>query len=325
MRGTAAPYFETLAQAPAGGHCAWVYSADSVRIRVGHWPIEAARGTVLIFPGRTEYVEKYGPLAADLHAQGLAVAAVDWRGQGLADRVHPDPRAGHVAQFADYQRDVDAYLAHVRALGLPEPYYVLGHSMGGCIALGALYRDLDISRVAFSAPMWGIMLSPLLRPTAWAVGWASEKVGLSNLYAPSQGAESYVATTAFDDNTLTTDRAGFAFMQGQVRAQTELQLGGPTIRWLREALLECRRLASLPAPDVPCVAFLGARERIVDPIRIHDRMKSWPGGELLLLQGAEHEVLMERPEVRRRILDRLSTHFSQDATPNNNGASCANG
>ncbi|MGX9354850.1 alpha/beta fold hydrolase [Roseobacteraceae bacterium S113] len=305
-----APYFETMAKAPAGGACHWLVTSDNVKVRVGHWPLDAARGTVLIFPGRTEYVEKYGPTVQNLHQMGLAAMAIDWRGQGIADRVHSDPRAGHVEHFGDYQRDVDAYLAHARALGMPEPFYLLGHSMGGCIGLRALHRGLPVASAAFTAPMWGISLSPILRPTAWAVSWASEKVGLSHLYAPSTGAASYVATAEYEDNTLTTDPEMFGFMKAQVLEQTDLQLGGPTIRWLREALIECRALASMPSPDVPTLAFLGRLERIVEPTRIHDRMGAWPNGELIMIDGAEHEVLMERPDVRSRIAERLSAHYA---------------
>lgn len=313
MPGGAAPYFEAIAEAPPGGLCRWIETRDGCRIRAGFWPLEGARGTVLIFPGRTEYVEKYGPLAGELHGLGFAVAAVDWRGQGLADRLHDDPRAGHVAAFSDYQHDVDAYISAARAAGLPQPFHLLGHSMGGCIGLRALYRDTGFGRAAFTAPMWGILMSPLLRPTAWAVGWASEKVGLSHLYAPSTGADSYTATADFDDNTLTTDRAMWAFMQGQVRARPELQLGGPTIRWLREALVECRALARMTAPRAACVAFLGSRERIVDPEPIAARIASWPGAELVRIDGAEHEVLMEGPATRTRVLERLARHFDGDS------------
>ena len=84
---TPAPYFEDMARAPRGGRCHWLTTEDGKRIRIGHWPTEAeARGTILIFPGRTEYVEKYGMLAADLTARGYAVLAVDWRGQGRSTR-----------------------------------------------------------------------------------------------------------------------------------------------------------------------------------------------------------------------------------------------
>jgi len=53
---------------------------------VGHWTGQHVKGTVLLFPGRTEYIEKYGPAAADFLARGFATVVIDWRGQGLADR-----------------------------------------------------------------------------------------------------------------------------------------------------------------------------------------------------------------------------------------------
>lgn len=325
-----APYFEPVASAPAGGACNWVQCSDGVSIRVGHWRLQetgdkgpqGAKGTVLIFPGRTEYIEKYGPTARRLHALGYHATAVDWRGQGLAERVHSDPRAGHVDHFLDYQKDVTAYLDHVRALGLPEPFHIIAHSMGGCIGLRALHNGLSVRTATFSSPMWGIALNPILRPTAWAVSWASEKVGLSHLYAPSTNSASYVATAEFDDNTLTTDRPTFDFMQTQVTEHPDLQLGGPSIRWLREALIECRTLAAMPSPKVPTLTFLGENERIVDPTRIHDRMAAWPGGDLMILPGAEHEVLMEKPEHTDAIMAALGAHLSgagisaQSATAN---------
>ena len=104
---TPAPYFEDMARAPRGGRCHWLTTEDGKRIRIGHWPTEAeARGTILIFPGRTEYIEKYAPIARRLNAAGYAVIAIDWRGQGLSQRLQDDPRPGHIGEFADYQRDV---------------------------------------------------------------------------------------------------------------------------------------------------------------------------------------------------------------------------
>ncbi|WP_425038318.1 alpha/beta fold hydrolase [Primorskyibacter sp. S187A] len=320
---TPAPYFEGMADAPAGGACHWLETSDGVRIRAGHWRKDGARGSVLIFPGRTEYVEKYGPIARMLHGIGLSAMAVDWRGQGIAARLHADPRAGHVEHFSDYQKDVAAYVAHARDLGMPEPFYLLGHSMGGCIGLRALHEGLPVASAAFTAPMWGIGLSPILRPTAWAVSWATEKVGLSHLYTPSTGAASYVATADFDDNTLTTCPDMFDFMKRQVLEQSDLQLGGPSIRWLREALIECRTLAAMASPATRCVTFLGSNERIVDPQRIHDRMAAWPNGELVVMDGAEHEVLMERADRRDAIIARLDAHFQPEHQDASNGSHCA--
>jgi pimeloyl-ACP methyl ester carboxylesterase len=81
----------------------------------------AHQGTVLLFPGRTEYIEKYGLTAVSFATRGYAVASVDWRGQGLADRLIDDPLKGHVEKFSDHQRDVRAFLQAVEDLNLPKP------------------------------------------------------------------------------------------------------------------------------------------------------------------------------------------------------------
>lgn len=104
-----APFDQVLAEGPENVRAYWVTASDGVRLRVAVWPTQTPRGTIVLFPGRTEYVEKYGRVAQDFTAAGYAVTAIDWRGQGRADRVFEDPRLGHVGEFQDYQKDVAAY------------------------------------------------------------------------------------------------------------------------------------------------------------------------------------------------------------------------
>ena len=149
-------------------------------------------GTVLMLPGRTEHAEKYGTTAERLAAAGYASAALDWRGQGLADRLLPDRRKGHVGQFADYQRDLDAFAAAVRET-LPGPFYLLAHSMGGCIGLRGLMRGLDVAAAAFSAPMWGLDM-PGGREGLFTTGFGlAARAGLrdaqSSLFGSARGIE----------------------------------------------------------------------------------------------------------------------------------------
>ena len=107
----AAPLYDDIAPGPSGGAAWWLKAADGVRIRMGYWPCENARGTVLLYCGRTEYVEKYASTAGEFARRGYATVAIDWRGQGLADRLGPDIRVGHVEDFSDYLLDSDAVVA----------------------------------------------------------------------------------------------------------------------------------------------------------------------------------------------------------------------
>nr|WP_214649959.1 alpha/beta hydrolase [Palleronia pontilimi] len=288
----------------------WVYASDSVRLRVAHWRCEGGRGTVLMLPGRTEYVEKYGPAAGEFAKAGFAMAAIDWRGQGLADRMLADRMGGHVLEFRDFQKDLVAMLQTAAQLDLPRPWHVLGHSMGGCIALRALIEGLDVASCAFSSPMWGIQMSPTLRPMAWSLSWMARQVALDHIYAPGTSGASYPNAVGFDGNMLTCDRDQFNWMARQVDAHPELGLGGPSLRWLNEALRECKGLSVLESPKLPCLTVLGTDERIVDPDAIRARMADWPQGELLMIENGRHETMMETAERRSRVFDAFRDHFA---------------
>ena len=306
---TEAPLFDDVADGPAGGRAAWLSASDGVRIRVGWWALAGAKGTVILLPGRTEYIEKYGRAATDLAARGYATLTIDWRGQGLADRALPERLMGHVGDFDEYQRDLDAALAHARAVGLPEPFYMIAHSMGGCIGLRALLRGLPFKSAAFSAPMWGILMAAWMRPVALTISTLSHFIGAGGRYTPGTGETSYVHSVPFAGNTLTTDPTMWDYMVGQGKAHPDLTLGGPSLGWLRAALAECLSLVRSAAPAVPALCALGLQEKIVDAGPIHARMATWPQGRLDLYPACEHEVMMETPATRARFFDAACALF----------------
>lgn len=304
-----APFLADLADGPEDGRAFWLTTADGLRIRVGVWCRTAKRGTVLLFPGRSEYVEKYGRAARDLARRGFATVSIDWRGQGLADRLLPNPALGHVDRFSDYQADVAAMMAKVVELDLPRPYFLLAHSMGGCIGLRALHEGLPVDAAAFTAPMWGIQMAPALRPVAWTLSAVARPLRFSHFFAPGQVPAPYVLRVRFEENHLTRDEDMFEWMRAHVVADHRLGLGGASLNWLNQALFEMRGLARRPVPDMRCLTYLGTREAIVDPLSIHARMAAWPGARLEVIEGAEHEIMMERPAVRDRFFDDLAEHF----------------
>ena len=69
--------------------------------------------------------------------------------------------------------------------------------------------------------------------------------------------------------------------------------------------------------------FSRDNERIIDTAAVHDRMRRWPDGTLDVVPNAEHEVLMERPETRKRIMEMLQAHFDGDFDHGQNKAHCA--
>lgn len=311
-----APLHHGLACGAPGGRAFWLRADDGVRLRAAYWPpgdSRPPRGTVLLLPGRSEYIEKYGPATIELAARGYATLALDSRGQGLSDRLAKDPMMGHVAGFADYQRDLPPLLQAIDSLGAPRPLYLLSHSMGGAIALRALIGGLDVRAAVFSAPMWGILMAPVMAPVARSLALAARRMRFSRLYAPTTGSKPYVLAAPFIGNTLTTDREMWDWMRDHAQNHPELTLGGPSLHWLDTALADGRWLAQQRSPAVPCLTVMGSDERIVSPAAIRQRMANWPGGRLLEVKGARHEVMMEGHATRTAFYDAACMLFAENA------------
>src|SRR5581483_5466696 len=72
---------------PDGAIAGAIKTRDGVTLRFARWlPPPGRKGTVCIFPGRTEFIEKYFEVVRDLRTRGFAVAILDWRGQGGSQR-----------------------------------------------------------------------------------------------------------------------------------------------------------------------------------------------------------------------------------------------
>ena len=294
-----APLHYDLQGLPYGGEAYWRKCADNTRIRVALWRGEGAE-TVLIFPGRTEYIEKYGPAAREFVARGYSVAIIDWRGQGLSDRHATRPQMGWVKDFSDYQQDIDAMLATVVEAGLPKPTVLLSHSMGGAIGLRALLNRLDVEKAIFSAPMWGIYVEPKLRIVASLVSRFCRVLGMGARYVPSSGPTNYVEKQKFEGNVLTNDADTYKWLQTHLSKHPDLGLGGPSCQWYNRAVCECAELRKdAPAPHEALV-FLGTQEAIVDSGSIKDIMAEWSNGKLVIVEDAQHEILMEKPAILKQ-------------------------
>lgn len=306
-----APFRADLADAPDGGKFVWRHADDGVRLRLGAWSADTPRGTVLLFPGRTEYIEKYGRVVRDLLAANWSVALLDWRGQGMSDRLDDDARLGHVDEFIDYQRDLAAFLDWVAEMALPGPRVLLAHSMGGCIGLRALVDGLDVRRAVFSAPMWGIQMPAYARPLTYVVPPMARLLKRETLFAPGTKPTSYLVDTAFHDNMLTTDATTFGWLCDQIAAEPEFALGGPSVQWVGSATQELKQLFAAPKPALPCLTFVGSDEQIVSVEAMERYHHGWPSGELRQVEGAKHEMMMEAPVIRDRFMTETLSFFAQ--------------
>ena len=270
-----------------------------------------ARATVWILPGRTEFIEKYEAIAGRLVALGYAVVVVDWRTQGLSDRSVPDVAIGHVMDFSEFQRDLAAFLAASAVRDLPTPRLMLAHSMGGCIGLRALVEGVAFDRAVFSAPMWGLPLSRPMRPVLHMMLWATGSFGLHQRFVPGRSATPEISVTPFPGNELTGDREQYHRFRDLVAAEPRLGLGGPSLGWLRSAWAEMAALQVAPPPMLPTLTFVGSEETVVSVEAIRTGSARLPGGRLIELDGARHEVLVEVPAIRERVWGEIERFLAE--------------
>jgi lysophospholipase len=307
-----AEFYDQMAEGPASSNAYWMQTEDNVRVRVGAYGCEGeSKGTILLMLGRFGYVERYGRVAKAFARHGFATAVIDWRSQGLSDRIAEDPLAGHINSFSDYQKDVQALIEAADSLDLPKPYFLIGVSMGACIGLRAMFNGLLVVSAAFISPMWGIRMTTAQRIAAWPLSWAFKQFGVGQKYVPGESGAIYVLETPFEENNLTHNNAMYDYWVDQAKKAPQLQIGGPTMAWLYSALSECRSLSKMPSPDTPCITFCGELDQLVDNSSIKRRMAVWPNGEFSMIRNAKHDVLTETSEVGGDVIGQISDFFTK--------------
>jgi lysophospholipase len=306
---------------PSGAVAGYFKGHRGVRLRFARWePTRGpTRGTVCVFEGRGEFIEKYFEVIADLRRRGFAVATMDWRGQGGSERLLSNPRKGHVRSFADFDRDLAAFMHEVVLPDCPPPYTALAHSMGGHILLrNAATRGSWFSRMVLSAPMIEIAKAQLSAPGLARV-WVETlgAIGLGGLYVPN-GGDKPAEMAEFEGNNLTSDRERYLRNRAIVEAAPALALGSPTVAWLRAALRSITRLAAPDYPlkvEVPVLLFAAGNDTIVSTTAIEEFGLRLKVGTHVLLPQARHEILQETPEVRKDFWAAFDAYMGVDAAP----------
>lgn len=252
----------------------------------------------MLFTGRTEFLEKASLPAAELASRGFCVASVDWRGQGLSDRLLDEPRKGHIDTFESYHRDIDALLSHPSVAGRGRPRLLLAHSMGGAISIGAMLRGrLEVDAAVLSAPMLAIRMSGAARAVVGLLGGFARVTGRLDGWLPNPNPGRPYVFEGFEDNVLTSDREVFDWMAGALRRNPALQLGTPTMGWMSAAAAEGRWIGSHGTLGCPALVLLGSEEEVVDPDAVRKGAKRL-GGELVEIEGGRHELLIEAARYR---------------------------
>lgn len=304
---------------PEGAKVGWFTTPDKVRLRYALFPKGpgAARGTICLVHGRTEFIEKYFETIADFQKRGFAVATFDWRGQGGSQRLAGNARLGHVRRFDDYWEDLRAFHGSILLPDCPAPYYLVGHSMGGLTALYAGIRDrMMFERIFLSAPMVGIE-TPLMPMAGWAgLFGAMSALGLGRLPV-GRGADRPPTEAGFAGNPVTSDPIRYMRSVDVLAARPDLLVGKPSVRWSATALramLDAATDAFPGAVRIPVLMLAAARDEVVSTNAIETLGLRMRTGRHIIIPGARHEMFMETDAIRAQVFAAFDAFITEPSS-----------
>lgn len=294
-------------KAPIGHQVDVVEVIEGLELRTAVWQVADCKGTVLIFSGFTEFIEKYYETIGDLNELGWSVVAFDWRGQGLSSKLLKEKDKGYVKDFSQYLQDADAIYMQKVAM-LPRPHNLLGHSMGGHLAFRELQEHPDrYDRAVLSAPMQSIAGLP--------TGILSKFASLFRLLGFGQ---SYVFGGKDGDKNktyerLTSDFARFKKWSSIFKKEPRLLMGSATWTWSKAAARSMRlsmkpeQIKKIKTP----VYVASAKDDVVVNEETHERMDDTnPLIRIVPYPEARHEIYTEVDKHRNRFMREIDAFFT---------------
>lgn len=232
--------------------------AGGAGLRYAHWAApdpETRAGVAVFFSGRTEFIEKNIYAYQELLDRNYDVWTLDWRGQGLSERLLPDePDKGHIDSYQTYVRDAKIFIDEVVRLDEIEDgkKILLAHSMGGAIGTLYLLQNPDsFDKAVFSSPLIRLpdaVNSGLIRagnrakialaPSACAgiltdCLWESEFQAGVDICAIDRGKAGGGLIDPENTERYSHDFQKVAEIECWIANSRRLGLGGPTSGWLR--------------------------------------------------------------------------------------------
>lgn len=267
-------------------------------------PSNPPLGTILIAPGRREFIEKkYSELGSEFLHRNFRQIYFEWRGQGLSDRLLNGNRRqrDHATDFSRHIDDLSSFYARIVKPLIVGKLYACGHSMGAHLLMRwiATHKPPELQGLILTSPMLAIG-SHHINGAVNLLSWGADKLGFGEDYATGQhdfGADE----TRFEKNPLTSNAERFVIMERYFSAHPDMAVGGVTWGWLHAAMQSIHWLNSrthLHAITVPTLAILGEMDIVTPPADNKLVLRHLPNIETHTLPAALHDIMNEQESHR---------------------------
>jgi alpha-beta hydrolase superfamily lysophospholipase len=268
-----------------------VTASDGLRLFVRRRNVANARGEIVLVHGFGEHSGRYDRLGLHLNAHGYSVTAYDHRGHGLSDGL-----PGHVESFSEYENDLDRIIAAVRGRSDARPIFLIGHSMGGLVALRYLAtRSSGLAAAVISAPLIGLATPVPVHKLILARVMArlAPHMRLNNEINPAFLSRDPEVGTAYATDPLVTRKVSARWFAEATRAMQEVNEMAPRI-------------------TLPLIVMHGSEDRLasVDATKqLFERIGA-SDKELVIYPGFYHELFNE-PE-KQEVFDRVTAWLEKE-------------
>ena len=260
---------------------------DGVTIFYRQYQAESERARMVIAHGLGEHSGRYGNVIERVLPMGISVWAPDHRGHGRSGG-----HRGHVMNFEQYLADLRETVDLAKTdMPAEMPCFLLGHSLGGLIALYFTQRHPDlIDGLVVSSPCLGMVIE--VPPTKKVLGsfmsrvWPGLTMG-NELDAATISRDPSVVS-AYEKDPLVHDRVSARFF-------TELMAAMESVN---------REAASL---NVPVLMQVAGEDYLVnaESSKLFFEKMTLADKTLHLYDGLYHEVYNAPQEEKERVVDDL--------------------
>jgi alpha-beta hydrolase superfamily lysophospholipase len=261
--------------------------SDGVRIFFRQFQADPERARMVIAHGLGEHSGRYGNVVEQMLLQGVSIWALDHRGHGRSEG-----KRGHVLNFSQYANDL-RLLVQLARTDLPEGMkcFLLGHSLGGLIALDFIRQNSDlVDGVIASSPALGMAIAVPRAKKALGIIMSSVWPGLTmnNELDASKISHDPHVVKAYEDDPLVHDRVSARFF-------TEFLATMETVRQTA-ATLKTPLLLQV-AGDDHLVNSQSSRD-FFEVLTLEDKT-------MVVYTGMYHEIYNEPREQRQKVLTDL--------------------
>ena len=262
-------------------------SQDGLNIFYRHYPSSNEKARIVIAHGLAEHSGRYGNVIERLFPKDISIWALDHRGHGQSD----GPR-GHISSFDEYLSDLNGMI-EIAKTDVPENIkcFLLGHSMGGLIALMFAFKNPDmIDGLVVSSPGLGMkvkvpsfkMVMGKIMSSIWPT------LSLGNELDSSKISRDKEVVKKYDNDPL---------RHGKVSA-----------RWFTEFLATMEKAHRLaPTMKLPILMQVAGNDHLVDAqaSKLFYKKLTVEDKTLHFYDGLYHEVYNELEPDRKQVLDDL--------------------